>query len=233
MKKVTYSSYLMKTLLRRFFASSIAFLFTLIFGFVFAQNTQMVTGKVTDANGETLPGVNVIVKGSQIGGTITDIDGKFSIEISNLKELLVFSYIGYTTKSVSPQTNKPMLVVMEESSKTLDEVVVVGFGTQRKVNLTGSVSVIDNKTLAERPARDAIDMLQGTTPGLNISRSSGNLDKTADINIRGVATLGEGSNGSPLILIDGVEGSLSGLNPQDIENISVLKDAAAASVTIQ
>lgn len=229
MKKQTHSNYFMKIELRYLLTSSLFLVLILISGFTFAQENKTVTGKVTDTSGKTLPGVNISVQGLN-KGTITDVDGAFSIQISDLKNPLVFSYIGYETKTVIPQINKAMVVVLEESSNALDEVVVVGFGKQRKVNLTGAVSVIDNKALAERPARDAIDMLQGTTPGLNISRSSGNLESTASINIRGVATLGEGSNGSPLILIDGVEGSLSGLNPQDIENISVLKDAAAASI---
>lgn len=192
------------------------------------QQLITVKGKILGTDGEPIIGANVMVKGTT-NGVISDLDGNFMLRCER-KSVLVISYIGYKSAEKVVENSNPLNIVLEVDSKTLDEVVVVGFGKQRKVNLTGSVSVIDNKALAERPARDAVDMLQGTTPGLNISRSSGNLEQTASINIRGVATLGEGSNGSPLILIDGVEGSLSGLNPQDIDNISVLKDAAAASI---
>lgn len=112
----------------------------------------------------------------------------------------------------------------------LDEVVVVGFGTQKKVNLTGSVGLATAKEIEARPVANATQALQGLVPGLQITTNTGELDKNMSINIRGNGTIGDGSSGSPLILIDGMEGDINTVNPQDIENISVLKDAAASSI---
>ncbi len=119
---------------------------------------------------------------------------------------------------------------MKEDTEILNEVVVVGFGTQKKVNLTGSVGVAEAKELESRPVMNATQALQGLIPGLQISTNTGEMDKNMSINIRGTGTIGDGSSGSPLVLIDGMEGDLNSVNPQDIENISVLKDAAAASI---
>ena len=130
--------------------------------------------------------------------------------------------------AVGKQTN--ITIKLQEDSQTLSEVVVVGFGTQKKVNLTGAVDVIDNKQLQERPVANAVQALQGIVPGLQISQESGSIGSNPSINIRGTATIGEGTSGSPLILVDGMEADLNSINPQDIENISVLKDAAASSI---
>ena len=129
-----------------------------------------------------------------------------------------------------PVGEKPLAVTLKEDTQTLDEVVVIGFGTQKKVNLTGAVSTVDAETFEARPVATATQALQGVVPGLQISTSTGELDQNMNINIRGVGTIGDGSSGSPLILIDGMEGDINTVNPQDIENISVLKDAAAASI---
>ena len=123
-----------------------------------------------------------------------------------------------------------MNVTLEDDNQALSEVVVVGFGTQKKVNLTGAVSVIDSKEIASRPVANATQALQGLVPGLQISSSSGSMDATPNVNVRGTTTIGEGSKGTPLILIDGSEGDLNTINPQDIESVSVLKDAAASSI---
>ena len=125
---------------------------------------------------------------------------------------------------------KSININLQEDTEMLDEVVVVGFGTQKKVNLTGSVGIATAKELESRPVASATMALQGLIPGLQISTNTGEIDKTASINIRGNGTIGDGSSGSPLILIDGMEGDLNTINPQDIENISVLKDAAASSI---
>lgn len=123
-------------------------------------------------------------------------------------------------------------IVLIEDTQNLDEVVVVGFGTQKKVNLTGSVATVDTKTLESRPVTSVVQALQGVVPGLNISASDkgGRLDKDPTMNIRGSGNLGTGSSASPLVLIDGVEGDINALNPQDIANISVLKDAASSAI---
>ncbi|MFV0505126.1 MAG: SusC/RagA family TonB-linked outer membrane protein [Bacteroidales bacterium] len=195
-------------------------------------NAQSVTlsGTVTEAETRApLVGVSVFIKGTTIA-TITDVDGTFSIKATPQAKVLVFSFIGMKTKEVSIGSNNVINVSMESDAIGLEEIVAVGYGIQKKENLTGSVAVIKNEVLENRPNKDAVDMLQGIVPGLNITRSSGNIGETASLNIRGTTTLGEGSSGAPLVLVDGVEGDLSMVNPQDIDNISVLKDAAASSI---
>ena len=142
------------------------------------------------------------------------------------------SDIGYKSQEFASSQIKSgtLSVTLKEDTEVMDEVVVVGFGTQKKVNLTGSVSVVDDKELQNRPVTNASQALQGVVPGLQITQSSGDLNSAPSINIRGVSTIGEGSSGSPLVLIDGMEGDLNSLNPQDIASISVLKDAAASSI---
>ena len=190
------------------------------------QQTQVV-GVVNDAMGPVI-GASVLEKGTT-NGTITDFDGRFSLNVQP-GVTLVISYIGYKTQEVKVVAGKEIKVVLVEDTETLDEVVVVGFGTQKKVNLTGSVGIATSKELESRPVTSATQALQGLVPGLNITTNTGELDVDMSINIRGNGTIGEGSSGAPLILIDGMEGDLNTVNPQDIENISVLKDAAAASI---
>lgn len=192
------------------------------------QQTGVVKGQITDKSGEPVIGATVKVKNAN-SGTVTDFDGNYSINVSGGGTLVV-SFIGYLTKEVAFTPGQTLNIVIEEDSKTLDEVVVVGFGVQKKVNLTGAVSVVDGEELAQRPVASAAQALQGVVPGLQIASTSGTLDATPSINVRGTATIGEGSSGSPLILIDGMEGDLNTINPQDIESISVLKDAAASSI---
>lgn len=192
-------------------------------------NNINVTGEVIGSDGEPVIGATILVKGT-IQGASTDIDGKFSMTVPK-GSTLVISYVGCKTKEVKA-TATPMTITLEENSLSLNEVVVVGFATQKKVNLTGAVGTASGKDIEERPVSDAVTALQGVIPGLNISNSTsgGELNATKSINIRGTATIGEGSSGNPLVLIDGMEGDLSTINPQDIENISVLKDAAASSI---
>ena len=195
-----------------------------------AQQQATCKGTVKDATGEGVIGASVKVKGGT-GGTVTDIDGNFSLAGVKKGDVLVISSIGYNTMEVTYQ-GAPLNVLMEEDSATLDEVVVVGFGTQKKVNLTGAVSTVDSKTLAARPVNSVVDALQGVVAGMNFSTASsgGTLNSTKSFNIRGTGTIGSGSSVTPLVLIDGMEGDLNTLNPQDIENISVLKDASASSI---
>lgn len=160
---------------------------------------------------------------------MSDLDGYYTIN-AQVGDQLEISYIGYKTRTIKA-VQGPNNIILQEDSKNLNEVVVVGFGTQKKVNLTGSVAVVDGKKLTQRPVQSAAQALQGIVPGLQISNSSGgSLDSNPSINIRGTATIGEGSSGSPLVLIDGMEGDINTINSQDIESISVLKDAAASSI---
>lgn len=189
---------------------------------------KRVKGTITDASGIPIIGANVMVKGTT-NGTITDLDGNFSLEVSE-GDLLEISYIGYLTQTQRVGKESTLAITMAEDSKQLEEVVVVGFGTQKKVNLTGAVSMVDSETFEDRPVQNVAMMLQGVMPGLNITKTDGTMDAAPTINIRGTTTIGEGSDGSPLILIDGMEGDMNMLNPQDIESVSVLKDAAASSI---
>ncbi|HEV7378290.1 MAG TPA: TonB-dependent receptor [Dyadobacter sp.] len=198
----------------------------------FAQ-TVKVEGVVRDTQG-ALPGVSVVAKGTTTG-TITDGEGNYKLDVEK-NAILVFTFIGYTANEVTLTGRQPSAggvykvdVTLANNDNNLDEVVVVGFGTQKKVNLTGAVATVDAKAIENRPVRNASQALQGLVTGLNIAQNNGSLESNPTINIRGVGTIGNSSS-SPLILVDGMEGSLNAINPQDIENISVLKDAAAAAV---
>lgn len=193
-----------------------------------SQQNGKVTGTVEDDLG-TVIGATVIVKGTT-NGTTTDIDGRFTLEGVEKGSILQISFVGYTTKEVKYTGQSILKIMLKEDSQTLDEVVVVGFGTQKKVNLTGSVGTVDAEALASRPVQNAVQALQGIVPGLQITTTSGALDNKMSMSIRGTGTIGDGSDASPLVLIDGMEGDINSINPQDIENISILKDAAAASI---
>lgn len=189
-----------------------------------------VTGKVRDAQGVGMPGVRVMEKNTQ-NGTLTDAKGEFRITVKK-SSTLVLSYIGYKTTEVK-STTTAMNIVLHEDSEMLEEVVVVGYGTQKKENLTGAVSSVDvAKTLKSRPIADVGKALQGTTPGLTITSISGSVGGEPTIKLRGSAgSLNALSGTRPLILVDNVEiPSLSLINPDDIESISVLKDAASAAI---
>lgn len=194
------------------------------------QQGNVCKGVVKDAAGETIIGASVVVKGTT-NGTITGLDGDF--ELSNVKkgETLQISFVGYQTKEVV-WNGQALNVTLEDDTKLLDEVVVVGYGTQKKVNVTGAVSMVDSKVLESRPVQNVAQALQGQIPGLQMSvgNSGGSLDSSLSITIRGNGTIGAGSSGSPLVLIDGIEGDMNSVNPNDIENVSVLKDAASASI---
>lgn len=196
------------------------------------QQNNTCNGNVKDDTGETIIGASVVVKGTT-NGTITDFDGNFSLSNLNKGDVIEVSYIGYKTLTVT-WNGSPLNLVLKSDTQTLDEVVVVGFGTQKKVNLTGSVSTVGAEELASRPVSNVSQALQGLVPGMNFDYGTkgngGALNTEMNINIRGTGTIGEGSNAAPLILIDGMEGNMNMLNPNDIENISVLKDAAASSI---
>ena len=192
------------------------------------HKTIKVRGNVLDANGDPIIGATIKEKGTS-NGTITDFDGNFSFDVSD-KSIIEVSYIGYKPQELKAISEKELAVVLKEDTEMLDEVVVVGFGSQKKTNLTGAVSVVTADEIAERPVMNVSQALQGVVPGLNITQTNGSLEDNPSINVRGIGTIGQGSSGSPLILIDGMEGNINSINPQDIASISVLKDAAASSI---
>lgn len=192
------------------------------------QQNKKVTGVISDEMGP-LAGASVIIKGTT-NGNITDINGNFTLENVKNGDIIQISFIGYTTQEIPYTGQASIQVRLVEDTQTLDEVVVVGFGTQKKVNLTGSVSVVSSDEIKERPVTNATQALQGVVPGLQITQTNGSLEDTPSINVRGTTTIGQGTSGSPLVLIDGMEGDLNTVNPQDIASISVLKDAAASSI---
>ncbi len=203
-----------------------------IFTVAAAYADALVKGVVYEPSGDTAIGATVYEKGNPTGGVSTDVDGAFSLKVSSLNATIVVSYIGMETQEIALNGRDNIDVTLKDSGGVnLEEVVVVGYGVQKKINATGSVKTIDNAVLESRPITNAVQGLQGAVAGLNITNDSGGAPgEQMNINIRGVGSIGEGSNSSPLVLIDGMEGDLSTINPNDIANISVLKDAAAASI---
>ena len=191
-----------------------------------SQENLTVSGVVTSA-ADQLPliGVSVQVKGTS-NGSITDLDGNYSVSVVS-GQTLVFSYIGFKTQEIQITNQKTLNVVMEEDSETLDEVVVVGYGVQKKKLVTGATVQVKGETLAKMNTNSPLQAMQGQTPGVNISSTSGQPGEGMKVSIRGLGTVG---NASPLYLIDGVGGDISTLNPADIESIDVLKDAASAAI---
>lgn len=195
------------------------------------QQNVTVRGKITDNFGDPLPGVNIVMKGDRQVGAVSDIDGNYGIYVPSANVTLVFSYVGFQPQEVAIAGRTTVDVVLLDDSKALDELVVIGYGTQKKENLTGAVSSVDvEKTLGSRPISDVGRGLQGTIPGLSVSVPSGEVGSDPIMKIRGqVASISGSSN--PLILLDNVEiPSIQLVNPNDIESISVLKDAAASSI---
>lgn len=195
---------------------------------------QQIKGVVKDVNGLPIPGVNVLEKGT-INGSLTNFDGEFTINTTNQDAVLVISSIGFKTKEIPVNNKNNISVVLEEDVSALDEVIVVGYGTQKKVNLTAAVSQVGEEIFKGRPTSNAVQSLQGTVPGLIVSNSAtgGEPGTAPDMNIRGFITSGGTGtigNSSPLVLIDGIEMDLNDIDPDDIESVSVLKDAAAASI---
>lgn len=193
---------------------------------MFAQ--VRITGTVTDAGGGSLIGVNVIERGT-VNGAITDIDGNFTLSVASTNSVLVFSYVGFTTQEVPVGNNTRLTIVLAEDAETLQEVVVVGYGTQAKKDITGSVAVVNTEDLLASTGSSATQQLQGKTPGVYIGQT-GSPGSATMVRIRGVNTVND--NG-PLYVIDGVatrNQNLSSLNPNDIESMQVLKDASSAAI---
>ncbi len=200
------------------------FLFISVTIGAYAQKT--VTGVVKDEGGLPLPGVAVLVQGTSTG-TVTGIDGDFSLSGVNNDNTLVFTFVGMEQQEVKVGDQSDFNITMNTSTIGLDEVIAIGYGTQKKANLTGSVGVVSGDVLENRPISSVAQGLQGVIPNFNINIRNGDPNRTADFNIRGMESI---NGGSPLILIDGVPGNMDKLNPNDIESITVLKDAAAAAV---
>lgn len=192
-----------------------------------AQGMITVTGKVTDGNGQPLPGVTVLNKSSN-KGALTNEKGVYSINVPG-DAVLSFSLIGFTSKEIPVNNRNVVDAVLLTSTSNLEQVVVVGYGTQKKANLTGAVGTVNvAQAFKSRPVTNVQELLAGTVAGLNVTKGSGAVGSGANINIRGTATIG--SNSGVLVLIDGIPGNINTLNPNDIENVSVLKDAASAAI---
>ena len=190
------------------------------------QQNGVCNGVVTDTTGETVIGASVVVKGTT-NGTITGLDGDFSLSGVTKGSILVVSFVGYQNTEVK-WNGQPLTIVLKEYTKVLDEVVVVGYGTQKKANLSGAVAAVDGKVLQDRPITNIGQGLQGVVPNLNITMNNGGAPgATSSFNIRGNTSL---NGGSPLVLVDNVQMDANLVNPDDIESISVLKDAASASI---
>lgn len=190
------------------------------------QQNGVCNGVVTDTTGETVIGASVVVKGTT-NGTITGLDGDFSLSGVTKGSILVVSFVGYQNTEVK-WNGQPLTIVLKEDTKVLDEVVVVGYGTQKKANLSGAVAAVDGKVLQDRPITNIGQVLQGVVPNLNITMNNGGAPgATSSFNIRGNTSL---NGGSPLVLVDNVQMDANLVNPDDIESISVLKDAASASI---
>ena len=192
------------------------------------QQQNVVTGTIIDETGEGLPGVNVTVKGT-ITGVMTDIDGKYSINIPNSSAILQFSFIGYTSQEVTVENQSIINITLKEDIQMLEEVVVVGYGTQTKRQLTGSVSNVTSESFTKGITRVATDLLQGKVAGLMVNSGSGDVTQPSVLRLRGTTTLL--SDEGPLIVIDGIpSGDLNTVSPSDIESMSVLKDATSAAI---
>lgn len=187
----------------------------------------LVKGNIKDVSGEPLIGVSIKEKGTS-NGTVSDLDGNFAITTSKSNFLQV-SYIGYISQEIKAENGKTLQIVLQENSEILEDVVVVGYGTQKKVNLTGSVSAVTAKELANKPVTSTAQALAGLAPGLSVLQNSGRPGAGASVKIRGTGTFSSAGT-APLVLIDGLSGNLDDVDPNDIQNISFLKDAASASI---
>jgi TonB-linked SusC/RagA family outer membrane protein len=183
------------------------------------------SGTVLDAEGEPVAGANIVERGTA-NGVISGMDGKFSISVPE-DAILVVSYIGYMQQQVSVSGKTNLEIILMEDTQALDEIVVVGYGTQKKINLTGAVAQIDAKVFESRPVTSAATALQGALPGVYITPSNGNPNADISFNVRGTTSI---NGGDPLVLVDGIESSMKLINPNDIERVTVLKDAAASSI---
>ncbi|MCD6597567.1 MAG: carboxypeptidase-like regulatory domain-containing protein, partial [Bacteroidales bacterium] len=191
------------------------------------QEQITITGKVTDGNGASIPGVNVAIKGTTYG-TITDANGQYTLNIPNPDVTVVYSFVGYETQEIPVGNQTKINLTLIESAIGIDEVVTIGYGTKKKVDLTGAVSNIKmDEVLGNRPVNTIAEAIQGASPGFVITNSSGRPDEQFGYNIRGATSI---NGGQPLFLVDNIPMDVNLLNPSDIESVTVLKDAAASSI---
>lgn len=203
-------------------------LLTLLSFSLTALAQQKVTGKVKDSSGEPVIGASVVVKDNNTMGTITDFDGNFMLDVP-AKSVLVISYIGYVTQEVPATGKKSLEIILKEDTKTLDEVVVIGYGTQRKGDVTSSVASVKADNFVKGAVKDVGQLIQGKVAGLAITNPNGDPTGNTQIRLRGTNTIG-GANTNPLVLIDGIPGELSTVAPEDVESVDVLKDGSAAAI---
>ncbi|HCC51212.1 MAG TPA: membrane receptor RagA [Porphyromonadaceae bacterium] len=189
------------------------------------QNSKKITGLILDETGEPVVGANIVERGTS-NGVISDVDGKFSLDVSE-NAVLAVSYIGYVQQFVSVSGKTSVEITLQEDTQALEEVIVVGYGIQKKVNLTGAVSQVGSQVFENRPVTSAVTALQGALPGVYITPKSGDPNADISFNVRGTTSI---NGGDPLVLVDGIESSMKLINPNDIESVTVLKDAAASSI---
>jgi TonB-dependent starch-binding outer membrane protein SusC len=194
----------------------------------FGLQQLKITGTITDAStNEPLPGVNIVVEGTTTGA-ISDINGKYSIDIPNADAILVFSFVGYLPEKMPVKGQSNIDVVLSPDVKALDEVIVIGYGVQKKGDVTSAISSVKSEDFSKGMIRDASDLIKGKIAGLSISNGSGDPSSQANIMLRGISTLT--GNAAPLVLINGIQGGLNTVAPEDIELVDVLKDASAAAI---
>lgn len=211
----------------KFFFLSVCFIFICSLG-LNAQSVMKISGKVADAKGNTIPGAAVVLKGNSTNGTITDINGHYQITVPSTDVTLQFSFIGYEAQLVKVGESNVINVVLQDKTTGIDEVIVVGYGTKKKKYMVGSVSQIGSKELMDAPMPNVSTMITGKLPGVtSIQRSGMPGNDQTSLHIRGLSTF---TSSSPLVLVDGVERMLNTVNPSDIENISILKDAATSAI---
>ena len=209
-------------------ALHISFLFLLCFLSLpaLAQERQ-VTGEVKDEEGFPIPGVSVVVKGTS-QGTVTDFEGNYALSVPGDNAILVFSYLGMKPQEIEIGSNTSVDVVLESEVYSLDEVVAIGYGRAKKKDISGSISTVDGATIAERNTTQVTQALQGTMPGVMVTRTNSEPGAGGSIRVRGITTIGDSA---PLVVVDGVPvASLDDVNADDIQDISVLKDAAYVTV---
>jgi TonB-dependent starch-binding outer membrane protein SusC len=206
----------------------------LILIWVTAQaQTREISGRVLDESGSSLPGVNVVVKGTS-QGTVTDIEGNYTISVSGENPVLVFSYVGFIQEEVPVGNQSIINTNLMPDITALSEIVVIGYGTAKKSDITGAISSVSSKAIAEIPAQDVSSALQGRVAGVDIQRTSSRPGGDSQIRIRGNRSLGSptGESNNPLIVLDGIPylGSLTSINQGDIESVDILKDASATAI---
>lgn len=201
----------------------------ILFNFSFAQE-RLVTGTVTDDNGESLPGVNVVIKGTT-QGVVTNVDGNYQIEVNDFQsDVLLFSFIGFSQKEIQVRGNKSINVTLNTLITSLDEVVAVGYGTMRKRDITGAIVSVDGAELEKTPTYSVATALQGKVAGVRITANEGSPDSEIQIRVRGGGSITQSND--PLYVIDGFPSTdgIAMLDPNDIESIEVLKDASSAAI---